>query len=59
MKYRFDAADHPVLDLEQLSELPGPVDAVMVEKRECKHDASLGIGSDETAIPYAIDDAVQ
>src|SRR5690606_28034800 len=50
---RLDAADLIVLDLEQLAELPGPVDRPVVEEREREHDPPLAIHGDEAAVADA------
>ncbi len=56
---RLDAADLAVLDLEQLAELPGPVDVVVVEEREGEHDAALAVHRHEAAVTDARHDALQ
>src|SRR5690606_14374506 len=50
MEDGFDSANLAVLDPEQLGELPGPVDPVMVEEGEGEHDPLFSIDRDEPAI---------
>ncbi len=59
MEDRLDATDLPLLDPEQLRQLPGPVDAVVVEEPEREHDAAFTIHGHEAAVAHAIDDALQ
>jgi hypothetical protein len=59
MEHRLDAPDLAVLDLEQLRELPGPVDPVVIEEREREDDPALGVGRDESAVADPVDNAVQ
>src|SRR5690606_24905810 len=50
---RFDTADLVVLDLEQLAQLPGPVDRTVVEEGEREHDSALAVHGDEAAVADA------
>src|SRR5690606_29184204 len=50
MEDGFDPADLPVLDLEQLGELPCPVDPVVIEERDREHDPLLAIDRDESPV---------
>jgi hypothetical protein len=59
MEERFDPANHAVLDLEQLGDLPGPVDLFVIEEAEGEHDAPLAVDGDEPAIPNPRHDALQ
>src|SRR6185437_5856427 len=56
---RFDAADLAVLDLEELSELPGPVDVLMVEEGKGEDNAVLAIDRHEPPVAHARDDVFQ
>src|SRR5262245_55859021 len=47
---RLDTANLTVLDLEQLPELPRPVDLLVIEEREGEHDPALAIDGHEAAI---------
>src|SRR5690242_14000099 len=41
VEHGFDAAYLAVFDLEELAELPGPVDLLVIEEAEREHDAAL------------------
>src|SRR5262245_32118066 len=59
MKYGFDTANLTVLNLEQLRQLPGPVDVVVVEEGEGIDDAALAIDGNETPVADARDNAAE
>src|SRR6187402_3489427 len=50
---RLDPADLVALDLEQLAQLPGPVDVAVVEGGEREHDPALTVDRDEAAVADA------
>jgi hypothetical protein len=50
MKDGLDPADLALLDLEQVGELPSPIDVLVIEEREREHDAALAVDGHETAI---------
>src|SRR5690606_11283209 len=56
---RLDPADLVVLDLEQLAELPGPVDRPVVEEGEREDHAALPVHRDEAAVANGRDDTEQ
>src|SRR6187402_530864 len=47
---RLDPADLVALDLEQLTQLPGPVDVAVVEEGEREHDPALAVDRDAAAV---------
>src|SRR5690606_29243328 len=59
VEHRLDPANQPVLDLEELGQLPRPVDPMMIEEREREDDASLAIHGDETPVADSRDDVEQ
>src|SRR6478736_3859721 len=56
---RLDPADLVALDLEQLAELPGPVDRPVVEGGEGEDDPALAVDRDEAAVADAGDDTLE
>src|SRR5688572_11525105 len=59
MEDGFDAANLAVLNLEQLRQLPRPVDVVVVEEGEGIDDAALAIDGDEPSVADTRDDAAE
>src|SRR5690606_8509968 len=59
VEHGLDAADLPVLDLEQLRELPRPIDLMVVEEPEREHDPPLAVDRDEAPIAYPRHDIEQ
>src|SRR5690606_34793334 len=57
VEHGLDPADLAVLDLEDLGELPGPVQPVVVEEAEREDVAALAVDGDEAAIANPRDDA--
>src|SRR5690606_33779104 len=56
---RLDAADLLALDLEQLAQLPGPVDRPVIDEGEGEDDAPLAVHGHEAAVADAGDGADQ
>jgi hypothetical protein len=54
VEHGFDAADLPLLDLEQLGHLPCPVDPIMVEEHEGERDATLPVDRNGRLIGRAL-----
>jgi hypothetical protein len=50
MKYGFDSADQAVFDLEELADLPSPIDVRVIEERESEGDPAFPIDGNEAAI---------
>ena len=51
VKDSLDAPDLTILDLKQLGELPGPVDAVMIEEAKSKDDPLLLVHRHKSPVP--------
>src|SRR5690606_24028577 len=50
VEHGLDARDLAVLDLEELGELPRPVDAIVVEERQRERDAALDVDGHEPPV---------
>src|SRR5262245_35603098 len=59
MEDGLDTPDLALLDPEQLGDLPGPVDAVVIEEAEGEHDAAFAVHGHEAPVAHAIDDALE
>src|ERR1700733_4141600 len=59
LEHGLDATDLALLNLEQLAQLPRPVDVVMIEEGEREDDAALAVHGDKAAVANAAHDALQ
>src|SRR5580700_2802310 len=59
LEHGLDAADLALLNLEELAQLPRPVDVVMIEKGEREHDTALAVHGDKAAVANAAHDTLQ
>src|SRR4030095_7512489 len=59
VEHRLDPADLAFLEFEELGELPGPVDPIVIEERERKDDAALAVDGDKSPVADAIHNVIQ